>query len=221
MCSAGQSITIKPVSLRHGAVSRRVSARRDRQCGLWRVLCPALFLLSWLLATPIGAQEAEYGYATYYAKKFEGHRTSSGERLHRDSMTCAHKTHPFGTKLLVTNPRNGKQVIVRVNDRGPYGRGRIIDLSYGAAERLDIIRHGVVKVVVEVWHEGEAPFLPEDDEPPFEYELELLVPERDDDGSWFNESVKVPRTKIPTTSDVVKSNKSSGSRKNNGGRQHK
>lgn len=154
------------------------------------------------------AQEVEVGYATYYSKRLEGRRTSSGERLHRDSMTCAHRTHPFGTRLLVTNTRNGKQVIVRVNDRGPFARGRIIDLSYGAAEYLDIIHHGVAKVEIEVWHGGEAPYLTKDNEKPlFDCDFELLVPERDDDGTWFNKSVTVRRGKTPTTSDVVRKKK--------------
>jgi len=82
--------------------------------------------------------------------------TSSGERLHHDSMTCAHRTHPFGTLLKVTNPANDSVVVVKVNDRGPFGRGRIIDLSWGAAKLLGILRQGIAKVVVEVYHPEET-----------------------------------------------------------------
>ena len=67
-----------------------------------------------------------------------------------DIMTCAHKKHPFGTILKVTNKKNGKSVFVRVNDRGPFGKGIIVDLSWGAAKELDMLRDGIVNVTVEV-----------------------------------------------------------------------
>lgn len=66
--------------------------------------------------------QAQRGKASYYSKRATGARTSSGERLHHDSLTCAHRTYPFGTLLRVTNENNGKEVIVRVTDRGPHGR---------------------------------------------------------------------------------------------------
>ncbi len=92
---------------------------------------------------------AEQGKASYYAKSFIGSRTASGERLNEDSMTCAHRTLPFGTLLKVTNLKNDKSVVVRVNDRGPYVRGRIIDLSWGAAKAIGMLRQGIAKVLVE------------------------------------------------------------------------
>lgn len=98
--------------------------------------------------TFLGAQ-TQKGKATFYSKRATGARTASGERLHHDSMTCAHRTHPFGTMLKVTNPANGKEVIVKVTDRGPFSRGRIIDLSWGAAKVLDILDRGVATVTVE------------------------------------------------------------------------
>ena len=76
--------------------------------------------------------QVQSGKASYYAKHFSGKRTASGERLHHDSLTCAHRTYPFGTMLKVTNPANGKSVIVRVTDRGPYVKGRIIDEPRGS-----------------------------------------------------------------------------------------
>ena len=91
------------------------------------------------------------GIASYYGKRATGRLTSSGERLHHDSMTCAHRTHPFGTLLRVHNPANDSTVIVKVNDRGPFGRGRIIDLSWGAARRLGILQQGIAPVTVEVY----------------------------------------------------------------------
>ena len=97
--------------------------------------------------TPLHAQSVQRGKATFYSKKATGSRTANGERLHHDSLTCAHRTYPFGTMLRVYNPVNGKSVIVRVTDRGPFIRGRIIDLSWRAAKELDIISAGVAMVI--------------------------------------------------------------------------
>ncbi|MBR6494835.1 MAG: septal ring lytic transglycosylase RlpA family protein, partial [Prevotella sp.] len=101
-------------------------------------LCVALFSFSSQLST-VSAQSVQKGKASFYAHKFGGRKTASGERLHHDSLTCAHRTLPFGTKLRVKNPANGREVIVRVNDRGPFVRGRIVDLSRAAAQKLGII----------------------------------------------------------------------------------
>ena len=98
--------------------------------------------------TPLHAQSVQRGKATFYSRKATGTRTANGERLHHDSLTCAHRTYPFGTMLRVYNPVNGKSVIVRVTDRGPFIRGRIIDLSWRAAKELDIISAGVAMVIV-------------------------------------------------------------------------
>ncbi|NLM90058.1 MAG: septal ring lytic transglycosylase RlpA family protein [Candidatus Cloacimonetes bacterium] len=88
--------------------------------------------------------------ATYYSKRFQGRKTASGERYNRDAFTCAHKTLPFQTLLKITNPRNSKSVIVRVNDRGPFNRGRDIDLSYAAAKEIGMLSAGVIPVQVEI-----------------------------------------------------------------------
>lgn len=96
--------------------------------------------------------QTETGYASFYGKRFTGRRTASGERLDNDSLTCAHKTQPFGTYLKVINLSNQKEVVVRVNDRGPFTRGRIIDLTQRAAKELDIIRFGTGQVSIEMIH---------------------------------------------------------------------
>lgn len=106
--------------------------------------------------------QVQSGKASFYAKKFSGRKTASGERLHHDSLTCAHRTYPFGTQLKVTNPANGKTVIVRVTDRGPYVKGRIIDLSVRAARELGIISQGIAPVIVERYNPSIVPFKPED-----------------------------------------------------------
>ena len=106
------------------------------------------------------------GKATYYSKRATGSRTANGERLHHDSMTCAHKTFPFGTMLRVKNLGNGREVVVRVTDRGPFVKGRIIDLSWGAAQKLGIIAQGVAMVEVEkVTDEPVIPFRVKDEKP--------------------------------------------------------
>lgn len=88
------------------------------------------------------------GTASYYSHKLHGSKTSNGARYHKDSMTCAHRTFPFGTWLKVKNLKNNKEVIVKVTDRGPFARKRIIDVSYAAAKKLDFIGHGITKVEI-------------------------------------------------------------------------
>ena len=104
------------------------------------------------------ANAQQRGKASYYSKRATGARTSSGILLHNDSLVCAHRTHPFGTKLLVRNLTNDKEVIVTVVDRGPYKKGRIIDLTYAAAEQLGMITKGVVAVEVSVYPDKCAPY---------------------------------------------------------------
>lgn len=99
-------------------------------------------------ASAAAQSETQNGYATYYGYKWHGRKTADGSILHNDSMTCAHKTLPFGTLLHVRNPKNGKEVVVRVNDRGPYRRNTEIDLSMAAAEELDMLSAGVLKVEI-------------------------------------------------------------------------
>ena len=91
----------------------------------------------------------ESGKASYYADKFEGRRTASGETFHQNAMTGAHRTLPFGTKVKVINLANGRSVKVRINDRGPYAQGRVIDLSKKAARKLGIVSTGVAPVEIQ------------------------------------------------------------------------
>jgi rare lipoprotein A len=96
------------------------------------------------------AQQIETGKASYYADKFQGKKTASGQLYHPDSLTAAHKTIAFGTFVKVTNLKNDKSVIVRINDRGPFVKGRIIDLSRKAMQYLNGIHSGLIHVKVEV-----------------------------------------------------------------------
>ena len=95
-----------------------------------------------------GKLKTEVGYASYYSDKFNGRPTSNGETFSNSKYTAAHKKLPFGTKVKVTNLANGKFVIVRINDRGPFVAGRIIDLSKVAAATLGMIESGTVKVSI-------------------------------------------------------------------------
>ena len=90
------------------------------------------------------------GLASYYGKKFHGRRTASGERFNMHAMTAAHRNFKFGTRVNVTNLQNNRSVTVRINDRGPFARGRIIDLSYAAAKKIGMIADGVVRVKITV-----------------------------------------------------------------------
>ncbi len=90
------------------------------------------------------------GMASYYGDEFHGRLTSNGETFDQQLLTAAHRTLPFGTVLKVTNMKNGRSVVVRINDRGPFAAGRIIDLSRAAAERIDMIRDGVARVSIAV-----------------------------------------------------------------------
>ncbi len=105
-----------------------------------------LFLTTLLFScTPKITQK---GKASYYADKFNGRKTASGEKFRNSKLTAAHKTLPFGTKVKVTNMRNGQSVKVRINDRGPFVAGRIIDLSKKAARRIGMKDEGVGSVQI-------------------------------------------------------------------------
>ncbi len=103
------------------------------------------------IITPALAQN--HGDATYYGNRFHGRRTSDGSRYHKDSLTCAHRTLPFGTLLKVRNVKNGREVVVKVTDRGPFRKGGIVDLSMAAAKEIGMVAQGVARVeVTEVGH---------------------------------------------------------------------
>ena len=92
---------------------------------------------------------AETGRASYYGRELAGKRTASGETFLVSGLTAAHRRLPFGTRLRVTNLANGRSVVVRVNDRGPFVRGRIIDVSLGAARALGFVARGTALVRIE------------------------------------------------------------------------
>ena len=149
------------------------------------VLCLMLFS-----CLTLHAQDTTTGKASYYSNKLHGRRVSDGTRYNKDSMTCAHLTYPLGTFLKVRNPKNDKEVIVKVTDRGPHSKRLMIDLSWAAAKELDIIRSGIALVEVSVYKEIVVPY--RDDSP-------IEVPELDwgvEEGSYmpnFSSSIKKNR----------------------------
>ena len=92
----------------------------------------------------------QIGIASWYGEKYHGSKTSSGDIFDMYKLTAAHKTLPLGTCVRVTNLKNRKSVVVKINDRGPFVRGRIIDLSYAAAKKIGMIGDGTAKVRVEI-----------------------------------------------------------------------
>ncbi len=98
---------------------------------------------------PVERGFSQQGKASYYARMHHGQRTASGERHDQNALVAAHRSLPFGTRVQVTNLANGRKVTVRINDRGPFRRGRIIDLSRAAAQQIGMIERGVVAVRIE------------------------------------------------------------------------
>lgn len=123
-----------------------------------------LFLLATLITFNVNVAFAQStGDATFYGNKFHGRRTSDGSRYHKDSLTCAHRTLPFGTLLKVRNVKNGKEVVVKVTDRGPFRKGGIVDLSMAAAKEIGMVAQGVARVeVTEVGHTNASTVHPYD-----------------------------------------------------------
>jgi len=117
-------------------------------------LCITLFLIgcssNQFRSDPKGIGYTESGKASFYAMKYQNKKTANGERLDNYSFTAAHKTLPFGTKVKVTNLKNGKSVTVTINDRGPFVKGRVIDLTQSAFKKIGNIESGVINVNLEV-----------------------------------------------------------------------
>lgn len=154
-----------------------------RRCRPRRTLLVAVLLLAgtgaFLSTAAQGADTSwstrvQYGKASWYGSYFHGRSTASGERFHMHELTAAHRSAPLGTQAMVTNLNNGQSVRVRINDRGPYVRDRIVDLSLGAARRLGMVNGGVAPVKVEflpatTWATTEEPLTVAMPEPPLTF----------------------------------------------------
>mgnify|MGYP002023735924 CR=1 FL=1 len=99
--------------------------------------------------------QVQIGIASYYGKKFHKKLTANGETFNMNRVSAAHKTYPLGTRVKVTNMENGKSIKLTINDRGPYVKGRIIDLSYKAARKIGFVNQGTTKVRIDVIRLGD------------------------------------------------------------------
>lgn len=155
LSSAG-SMQTENITYNKEILSKRKGAAMTRKKGL---TC----LLFMLLTTAVSCAPRTYrppskevvyredGVASWYGPKFHGRKTSSGERFNMYAMTAAHRTLPLGSIVRVTHIGNGKKVVVKINDRGPFVEGRIIDLSYGAARKIGMAKEGIARVSVEAF----------------------------------------------------------------------
>jgi len=121
----------------------------ERAARLIVVLLSILAVGSWAPRVAASSR-GQVGLASYYGADFDDQRTASGERFAMEKMTAAHRTLPFGTRVRVTNVANGRSVVVRINDRGPFVKGRVLDLSHAAAHELRLIGAGVGRVRLQV-----------------------------------------------------------------------
>ena len=115
---------------------------------MMKTLFSVIFIVTLLMLQSCGRSVSETGKGSYYADKFQGRKTANGETFRQNKRTAAHKTLPFGTKVKVKNLSNGRTIKVRINDRGPFVAGRIIDLSKKAAKKLDMVQAGVTNVEI-------------------------------------------------------------------------
>ena len=153
--------------------------------------------------------QPQKGNASYYADYFHGRTMSNGQKYHRDSMTCAHLHYPLGTWLKVRNITNGKEVVVRVTDRGPYSRKFVIDLSRAAARQLDIIHYGWRPVEITPFTPGHVPFIlaPQREKPVlnlgFSDDEEDLAPYWQEDSIYLSK-LSLSRTQVAVHIDTLK-----------------
>jgi len=124
---------------------------------MYRKPIAALALGLFLLLPPAFALEAETGEASWYGPGFHGRRTANGEVFDKDALTAAHRTLPFGTLVRVLNLDNGREALLRINDRGPFARGRILDVSEAGARVLGMIESGTARVRIEILRAAGSP----------------------------------------------------------------
>lgn len=169
-----------------------------------------IFITAVWCLVPCAAQHQK-GKASYYSKRATGARTASGEKVHHDSLTCAHRSYPFGTILKVTNLSNNKSVLVKVTDRGPFGRGRIIDLSYAAAKEIGMLAQGIASVKIEP-AESKIPMRPEPEVLPM-IDFEMAEAPSDFIEAW---KTKGNGTYSPTPQKQKAQHKTAAAQKDNG-----
>ena len=126
---------------------RRVLGNAEPLVSIAKVSQPSF---NQIINAPSTGRQVRGGMASWYGPGFHGRRTANGERYNQNGYTAAHKSLPFGTRVKVTNVRTGQSVMVRINDRGPFIRGRVIDLSAGAARAIGVHSSGIAPVKLEI-----------------------------------------------------------------------
>lgn len=134
-----------PFLLHCNVIGRRMKKQMTALC---RQASPVMMGAAFVAFTAFSAL-ADIGHASFYGRELAGRRTASGEVFRPEGMTAAHRSLPMGTRLKVTNLGNGKSVVLRINDRGPFVRGRLIDVSQGAARQLGFVAQGTARVRIE------------------------------------------------------------------------
>ena len=130
--------------------TKKMIERILSQKKLLLIILSIFFFLTFCLQNTTAISDLTSGTASFYNKKFDGRKTSSGERLDNKKFTAAHPSIPFGTLVCVTNKSNGKSVVVKVNDRFNPRKGHLIDLTYAAAQEIDMIRQGIANVTIAI-----------------------------------------------------------------------
>ena len=128
-------------------------------CGFCLQSCPTYLQTGLEAESPRGRIALMKGVSSFYAEDFHGKLTANGEVYDMYGLTAAHKTLPLNTIVRVTNIENNKSLILRINDRGPYVKGRILDCSYGAAKKLEFVNQGTTKVKIEVIEWGDDKYM--------------------------------------------------------------
>jgi rare lipoprotein A len=162
-----------------------------------------ILLLLFFIAVVTFAQDAETGIAAYYSDEFNGGSTASGEPYDKTKLTAAHNSIPFGSIVKVTNLTNGKSVRVRVNDRGPYIKGRIIDVSSRAAKVLGMVNTGEARVKLELSNEDDAAITDAKDEIPKEYNNNEVLSARGNTPSYIEDAPKKAIKAAPKPASVA------------------
>lgn len=155
---------------------------------------PIIALLIW--SASLQAQSAQYGDAAYYSDELHGRATASGELYDKNKLTCAHKTLPLGSIIKVTRVDNGRSVRVRVNDCGPHTKGRIVDLSRAAAEKINLVWDGVTRVRIDVISRGRG-------KSPCEMSTQAVPTAFSEDGSRITIRGGEPSIGVPSANGLV------------------
>lgn len=146
---------ISPIKGNLASVNRRKHGKRCMSYGKLVLLFCSALLLNSAYALELPVLDEQVGTASYYGKRFHGRLTANGERFNMHAMTAAHRYYPLGSRIRVTNLDNQRSIEVRINDRGPYIKGRILDLSRGAAQRLGFVHQGLTRVRIELLERGD------------------------------------------------------------------